>query len=129
MLKFLVDNALSPALAAALRQEGHDAVHVRDYRIEASPDSQVLARAAAEERILVSADTDFGAILASRQEAMPSLILFRGESHRRPEAQANLLLANLAQLLAPLDRGCIVVFKEKRIRVRMLPIVAAELEE
>lgn len=129
MLKFLVDNALSPAVADALRQAGQDAVHVRDYRMESSPDPQVLARAASEKRVLVSADTDFSAILATSREVKPSLILFRGASQRRPEAQAEILLGNLAQILDPLGRGCIVVFKENRIRVRMLPIAAAELEE
>jgi len=128
-LKFLVDNALSPEVAEALRQAGHDAIHVRQYDMGASPDSQVLARAEAEDRILISADTDFGAILALRKATKPSLILFRGESNRRPEIQTRHLLANLPPLAGELERGCIVVFQETKVRVRTLPILSDQPDD
>ena len=121
-MKFLVDNALSPILEERLRESGHDAVHARDYGLQAAPDDEIFERAKNEARIVVSADTDFGTLLALRREREPSVILLRNERGRHPEEQAVLLLANLPTLSATLQRGCIAVLEDSRIRVRSLPI-------
>jgi len=124
-MRFLIDNALSPVLASLLEAAGHDAVHVRTVGLQRANDDVIFDYAAADDRIVVSADTDFGTLLAARSTQKPSVIQFRGAGSRRPEALATLLIANLPQCAEALQSGSIVTLEPGRVRVRALPIKTA----
>lgn len=121
-MRWLVDNALSPHLATALQQAGHDAIHVRDYGLATAKDVAIFELAARENRVLLSADTDFGTLLALRSESKPSVVLFRGAGPKRPEDQLRTLLTNLSAISDDLAKGAVVVIEPGRLRVRALPI-------
>jgi len=107
-------------LAEFLRRAGHDAIHVRDRGLEKAADEQVLELAAADDRVIVSADTDFAAVLMLQKRRQPSVILFGHGAPRRPAQQTESLLANLSNFEEDLRSGAIVVFRRERIRVRRL---------
>jgi predicted nuclease of predicted toxin-antitoxin system len=121
-MRFLIDNALSPVLATALCQAGYDAIHVRDVGLWDAADETIMQFAVTEARIVVSADTDFGTLLALYQQQLPSIILFRRGSTRVPAQQVDLLLANLPSVEKELRQGAIVAIHSGRLRIRLLPL-------
>jgi predicted nuclease of predicted toxin-antitoxin system len=83
-MRFLLDQNLSPKLAAPLRAAGHDVTIARDVGLRSAADEVVITTARLEGRVLVSADTDFGAILALSGATTPSFLLMRRAANQRP---------------------------------------------
>lgn len=121
-MRFLVDESVSPLVAQRLVDAGHDAEHVYNVGLTSNPDPVILDAAARDGRVLITMDTDFGALVARSSATVPSIVLFRGEITRRPDTQVELLLANLDQIADDLDAGAVVVIGDDRVRVRRLPI-------
>lgn len=122
-MRFLVNNNLSPVLAEILRAAGHDVSHVREVGLQAAADQVVLAAAKAEQRVVISADTDFGTLLPRSGAKLPSVLLIRRLVGRRAAEQAATILANLPAVAGDLEAGAIVALTNEWIRIRRLPML------
>jgi predicted nuclease of predicted toxin-antitoxin system len=92
--------------------------------MQAASDAEVLARVLLEDRIVVSADSDFGAMLSARESERPSFILFRDQNLTVADDYFGVLLPALGVLEPELLSGCVAVFRHGRLRVRRLPFSA-----
>ncbi len=90
---------------------------MRDQGLAAAPDGQVLGFAREHDRVLVSADTDFGTLLARTGMRTSSVVLIRRSGARRATELAKLLLANLGTVEEDLNAGAIVVVGDNELRV------------
>ena len=120
-MKLLIDESLSARITARLQAAGHDTVHVGELDLGGADDEQVIAAAAAEGRILISADTDFGSLLALSHRRAPSVVVLRRAPHGL-DSQAALLISALAELEGPLGEGAAVSLMPGHARIRRLPI-------
>ncbi len=120
-MRFLLDQPISSIVGKTLRAAGHEAPHVSELGLGAASDDVVLDWAAKERCVIVTQDTDFGTLLSSSRQRLPSVILFRMRDGR-PSVQARVLVENLPVLEEALRAGAIVVVTDASIRVRHLPI-------
>jgi predicted nuclease of predicted toxin-antitoxin system len=120
-MRFLADAGISPKTVGFLIQLGHDAVHVRALGLQRAPDSELVDRARADSRVIVTFDLDFGDILALGVLDKPSVIIFR-LADQRAESVNGRLSTVLSERLAELESGALILVEDARYRIRKLPI-------
>lgn len=121
-MKLLVDANLSPSVAEGLRTAGFEAVHVVDLGLVTASDDEIFDAASAEGLTVVTADSDFGMLLALRRATSPSVVQLRHVAELGSLEHVGLLSANLPQIADDLDRGAIALLSPTRLAVRDLPI-------
>jgi len=112
---------VSADTVAALRGSGHDVVHVRDIGFHERLDSDILAEARAQGRVVVTFDLDFGDLLAAGGESLPSVILVRTHN-QRPEVATPRVMDVVQRFAQELESGILVVVEDSRFRFRRLPL-------
>lgn len=122
-MKFIIDNALSPKVRDLLWEYGFDAVHVRNVGLRDATDREIFDFAVKNNRVIISADTDFGLLLSQWNKNKPSVIIFRRGAERDPVQQTELLKLNLTdKIKEALDSGSIIIIEQDKIRIKSLPI-------
>jgi predicted nuclease of predicted toxin-antitoxin system len=97
-------------------------VHTADIGASTATDADLLEAARQENRIVVTLDADFHALLALAGSSSPSVIRIRIEG-LDGGALAALLLATLDECGEDLERGAMVTVQRHRLRVRRLPLL------
>jgi len=108
---------ISPSIGDGLRADGHDVLHSREAGLGHLPDREIFARAAADHRVLISFDLDFGDIAASANIEGTGVLLLRLRSPQRLHMLDRLRIA-IATAEAALAKGAIVLVEDARIRIR-----------
>lgn len=121
MTRVLLDQGLPRSTAADLRGAGWDALHVGELAMSRSEDTEILAFAARESRVIVTLDADFHALLAVNTLSEPSVIRIRIEG-LQGVGMSRLLLRIWPGIEASLETGAIVTITERQIRIRNLPV-------
>lgn len=121
-MRLLIDENLSPRVARLLREAGHDAAHVVEVGLGNTDDPVIMDAAADDARIIVTADADFGALLAARGTWSPSVVMLRSSDHLTPDEQVRLVAVVLTRVGDDLEDGAIASVTPERIRLRSLPI-------
>lgn len=121
MIALLLDQGLPRRTASDLRVSGWDATHVGELGMGAATDDEILDRAADENRVVVTLDSDFARLLASRRAIGPSVVHIRIERLRRE--QATLLIPDICTAVArELEEGAVATVTASGTRVRSLPL-------
>jgi predicted nuclease of predicted toxin-antitoxin system len=119
-MKFLVDMNLSPAWVEFLTNAGHDTVHWSTVGASDASDHDVMDWAATHDRAVLTADLDFGAILAATHRAEPSVVQIRSDD-LSPSAIGIAVLTAIRQTHDELESGAVLSVDPVRARLRVLP--------
>lgn len=120
-MRFLADMGVDVRVVQWLREQGHDAVHLRDEELHRLPNGEIFNKAIREQRIILTFDLDFGEIAALSEKRLVRVILFRLHNTRTSHLLLR-LSAVLAQSAHSLEGGAVVLVEESRHRVRHLPV-------
>jgi predicted nuclease of predicted toxin-antitoxin system len=122
-MKLLLDQGLPQSTARLLCETGIETVHVSEIGYSRAEDAIILERGRQEDRVVVTLDADFHALLALSGDASPSVIRVRIEG-LKGESAATLIRTVLTQCEGDLKQGAIVTVEPRRIRIRRLPLTS-----
>ncbi len=120
-MKVLVDMNLSPRWVSFLTTSGFEAIHWSEIGPENASDSEVIEWAAERKCVVLTADLDFGAILAAMGLKRPSIVQVRSDI-LTPDSIGGTVLSALHDARQELLDGALVSIDAWRARIRILPL-------
>lgn len=115
-VKILADENISPRILSFLRAKGIDAVDVKEKGWQGSNDRYVLEMAYADERFVLTHDSDFGTLAINEGAPCYGIVYIRLK---------NLTVENVCGVLEKLlkvdieiAKGSIIVVEDARVRIR-----------
>jgi predicted nuclease of predicted toxin-antitoxin system len=121
-MRLLLDQGLPRSTVPQLREEGIEALHVGEIGLASASDAKILEFGLREQRVVVTLDADFHALLAISGAKEPSVIRIRIEG-LGAEDHARLLAHALSACKKDLEKGAMVTVTENGIRIRQLPLL------
>ncbi len=121
MKRLLLDQGLPRSTGKLLAAPDWDAVHVGDVGLSRATDQRILDYARENDRVCVTLDADFHALLATADATKPSVVRIRKEG-LNATAIADLLMKIWPRIERSATDGAMITITEKAIRVRGLPV-------
>lgn len=121
-MRFLLDMGISYKVSQWLNSIGYDAIHLSSEGLHTLEDERILEKAANENRIILTADMDFGHILAFTKSGFVSVIQFR-----LFDLSPNYLISRLDTVFERFSHELstekvIITIQENKMRIKKLPI-------
>lgn len=111
---------LSPSWTFVLRAAGHEALHWSEVGAANTADVEIATGADREDRVVLTADLDFGTLLALSGRGRPSVVQLRCADTRHGTIGALVMIA-ISAMSDELRSGAFVTFDGQRARFRQLP--------
>ena len=115
-MRFLLDESADARLVVHLQASDHDAVRLVTNYPAGLPDSDVLAIARAEGRILITNDRDFGELVFRHRQPHAGVILFRLGDYAELATKIERLEHVLRFHSHHLDHFLVVTVRDVRVR-------------
>jgi predicted nuclease of predicted toxin-antitoxin system len=114
-LRFLTDESCDFGVVQALRAEGYDVIALTEITSR-TIDSEVIAQAYSEKRILLTEDKDFGQLVFASQADSAGVILIRYSGNARKSLQEAII--KLIRQQGSDIQSAFVVMQPGQVRVR-----------
>jgi predicted nuclease of predicted toxin-antitoxin system len=116
--RFLLDADMPKSSGNLIKSLGYDVEDVRDIRMSAAKDKEIIEYALRNHRVIVTRDTDFGEIL--RYPSHPGAIILRLPNTFTAEEVNERLRSFLTSIDERRLRDVIVIVERSRYRIREL---------